>query len=167
MPILCIGMIVTTINMGPPQWSVEYKIFLVSCESIFNMVFMLISFLSLFGKKIEERKKGGMKREKRSRIQGKITELTLWRPVLQGRSVAKCDPDHELITLLVLLTDMPKKRGVTRWDPAHVASRGMWPDSPTHFELKNILSIKYTYSQEQASSCFIFTCILTYVILRK
>ena len=38
----------------------------------------------------------------------KITEFPLWRPVLQGRGVAKCDPDHDQgfvpITILIFLT---------------------------------------------------------------
>ena len=136
--IWCIGTIVNTINKNCTD-RLTNKIFLVPCQSIFNMVFTHIFFLFPVsfsrgggggggkGANKERRNKKGKKEKKKVKSRDKINKFLLWRPVPQGRGVAKSNPDHDQgfipITSLVFLHDMPKGRGVARWDPAHVASR--------------------------------------------
>ena len=100
---------------GLHRQSGKYKTFLIPCQSIFNMVFIHIFFFPCLSEKKKNKrkgKKGGKKKGKEGgkkvKSRDKIIEFPLWRSVLQGRGVAKCDPDHDqgfvLITILVFLT---------------------------------------------------------------
>ena len=85
MGIWCMGTIVNTINTDHTN-RVANKIILVPYQSIFNMVFIHIFFLSLF--RGEKGGKGGGEVMCRDRI----TEFPLLKPVPQERGVAKCYP---------------------------------------------------------------------------
>ena len=72
------------------------------------MVFIKIFFLSLFQRRKNSRKekrknKKGKEGKKEVKSRDKITVFPLWRPVPQGRDVAKCDPDHDQRFLLIII----------------------------------------------------------------
>ena len=90
---------------------------------IFNMEWVSFGVVvSFLGEKKKKKKKKGKRGGGGVRSRDKITQFPLWRPVPQGRGVAKCGPDHDqgfiLITILAFLARHAQRKRCGKVGPS-------------------------------------------------